>query len=141
VRTVPRVLWYCEPLGRLYIGPCGEDGIPGFDLSQPDTEFRCVDLVDIAEIRPGKYSIEMDGNDTRPRVTIIGSEQRICLPITKKDRDKLLRKLQRFVSVYAERETRVELPLLHRSNERTLKGDIIHILGKGKDAESALSSS
>lgn len=132
-RTVPRVFWYCEPLGRLYIGPCGDGGISGFDFTQPDAEFRCIDLVDIAEIRPGKYSVEMDGNDTRPRVTIVGSEQRICLPITKKDRDKLLRKLQRFVSVYAERETRAEMPLLHRNTERTLKEDIINVLGYTQD--------
>ena len=75
----------------------GEDHI---GLTSSSQEIRCLDVDDISEIRPGKISLDMDGTDLKPRITIIGSETRICLPLpSKKLRDKLLRRFQTFLKV------------------------------------------
>ena len=56
------------------------------------------------EVRPGKRSFEIDGisgSDFGPRITIVASEERICLPLpTRALRDKLLARLQAFLTVY-----------------------------------------
>ena len=91
---------------RLYIGPVGSDGsvhdaVSGQNGEIDVDQIRCLDISDISEVRPGKFSFEMDGGDNKPRITIVGSEQRICLPMpTKALRDKLLGRFQKFLEVW-----------------------------------------
>ena len=60
----------------------------------------CIDLDDISEIRAGKFSFDIDGQDSKPRITIVATEASICLPMpTRKLRDKLLTRFQAFLSV------------------------------------------
>ena len=100
-------MWYSEIERRLYIGNIGEDGV-GFATTAVDSqsaetgsaEIVCIDVDDISEIRPGKFSFNMDGQDAKPRITIVGTEASVCLPMpTRKLRDKLLRRFQAFFRV------------------------------------------
>jgi hypothetical protein len=52
IDTLMKTLWLCEDEMRLYIGPARPDG-SGMDTSEP-SNVRCLDVADIADIRPGE---------------------------------------------------------------------------------------
>ena len=96
------VLWFDESSRRLFLSsdlknkdlPVGERWSP-----------RGVDIDDIAEIRPGRMSFDVDGNDIEPMLCIIGSETVIRLPMDSvSKRNKLISYFQSFVWMYKNHE-------------------------------------
>ena len=101
VKTLKSTLWLSEKDRRLYVVPEGSRNFNPQHSSVSDENIRCIDIDDIAEIRPCKYSMLIDGLHARPRITIVGTESSITLPVSSTElRNKLLNRFHAFIEVY-----------------------------------------